>query len=245
MNFICTATTSVILAGGLLGGSYLLSKFQLNLKNENLSRGYIVKGYAARTAFSDIGQCSLSLSVCGASIDTCYTKMESFRSRLFASLQKAGVADSEIETFALSSDPIYKLDEKGNRTNVIDYHVMFQTVKVTSRDVKLIAALPASVSELYQLGIDLRIGAPEFYISNLDKIKEETLALATINAKERALALAENGGGKVGALRKAVQGIFQVTPPLSTDISDYGEYNTSTIPKAIKAVVSLEYQIAE
>lgn len=245
MNFIATATTAVILAGGLLGGSYLLSKFQLNLKNETLSRGYIVKGYATRAAVSDIGQCSLTLKIRGNTVDSCYAQMEKAHILLTASLRKAGISDSEIESFALNSNEIYKRDSNGNSTNTIESYQMVRNFNISSVNVQRIAALPAAVAELYKSGIQIEICDPEFYISNLDKIKAETLALATLNARERALTLAENSGGKVGMLRKAVQGIFQVTAPLSTDISDYGEYNTRTIQKTVKAVVSLEYQLAE
>ena len=57
--------------------------------------------------------------------------------------------------------------------------------------------------------------------------------------------LAVNSGGKVGALRAAAQGVFQITPLYSTDVDDWGRYDTTTIDKAVKAVVTIHYSIGQ
>ena len=77
----------------------------------------------------------------------------------------------------------------------------------------------------------------------MEQLKLELLGNATKNAYDRAKALAENSRGKVGALNSASQGVFQITPVDSTDVSDGGEYDTTTIEKKVKAVVTLEYHI--
>jgi len=42
----------------------------------------------------------------------------------------------------------------------------------------------------------------------------------------------------------ATQGVFQITAPNSTEVSDYGSYDTSTIEKTVKAVVSCEFSVS-
>ncbi|MDD4872115.1 MAG: SIMPL domain-containing protein, partial [Kiritimatiellae bacterium] len=59
----------------------------------------------------------------------------------------------------------------------------------------------------------------------------------------RAEILAKNSHGKVGALNSASQGVFQITPVNSTDVSDSGNYDTSTVEKSVKAIVTLEFQV--
>ena len=56
-------------------------------------------------------------------------------------------------------------------------------------------------------------------------------------------ALAENSSGRVGSLSSASQGVFQITPVDSTEVTDYGSYDTTTIKKNVKAVVTLEFRI--
>lgn len=50
-------------------------------------------------------------------------------------------------------------------------------------------------------------------------------------------------GASVGAPTSDQQGVFQTTQCHSTDTSGGGEYDTSTIAKTAKAVVTLEYAI--
>ena len=69
------------------------------------------------------------------------------------------------------------------------------------------------------------------------------LGKAVKDAKARALSIAENSGAGVGSLESVSGGIVQVLAPNSTDISDYGSYDTSTIEKDIMVTVKAEFGI--
>lgn len=84
---------------------------------------------------------------------------------------------------------------------------------------------------------------PDFFVSNLDNIKLELIAKATEDGSRRARIMARNSGGKIGTLNSARQGVFQITSPNSTATSGYGIYDTATIKKTVKAVVTLRYTI--
>jgi hypothetical protein len=107
----------------------------------------------------------------------------------------------------------------------------------------LVEKVSKDSSDLIRDGIEFRSYSPVYTFSTIEKIKLELLASATQNAYERARTLAENSGGKAGKLVSASQGVFQITPLNSTDVSDEGEYNTSTIDKMVKAVVTLEFNV--
>ena len=55
--------------------------------------------------------------------------------------------------------------------------------------------------------------------------------------------LAKNSGGRVGALLSAEQGVIQITERNSTDTSGDGVYDTKSIAKTAKVVVTLEYAV--
>jgi hypothetical protein len=48
-------------------------------------------------------------------------------------------------------------------------------------------------------------------------------------------------GAKLGKLSWASQGVFQITPAHSTEISGEGMYDTSSIEKTVRAVVTLSF----
>ena len=66
---------------------------------------------------------------------------------------------------------------------------------------------------------------------------------ATKNAMERASRIAESTGRKINQVQSATMGVFQVTSVNSTDISDYGFYDTSAIQKKVTAVVRASFDL--
>ena len=66
---------------------------------------------------------------------------------------------------------------------------------------------------------------------------------ATRDAKQRAEAIAKSSGATVGAVRDARMGVFQITPRFSTEISDYGVNDVSSIDKDVTAVVRATFQL--
>jgi hypothetical protein len=80
---------------------------------------------------------------------------------------------------------------------------------------------------------------PEYYISNatLDGIRSDMLAEALSDAKARAQSITEGVGASVGNLRSSSIGVTQITPVNSTQVSDYGYYDTTSIEKLITYLV--------
>ena len=83
----------------------------------------------------------------------------------------------------------------------------------------------------------------EYFVSNLDKIKIQMLAEATKDAKQRAESMVKSTGGKIGVLNSAKMGVFQIVGKNSTDVSDYGIYDTTSKDKKINAVVNASFTI--
>jgi hypothetical protein len=50
-------------------------------------------------------------------------------------------------------------------------------------------------------------------------------------------------GNKIGSIRSAKMGVFQITPITSTDVSDWGVNDTSSLEKKVMAVVSASFAI--
>lgn len=54
--------------------------------------------------------------------------------------------------------------------------------------------------------------------------------------------LAKSAGNRVVGVISASQGIFQITQPNSTQTSSWGMYDTSSIEKKVRAVVTMEFR---
>ena len=77
----------------------------------------------------------------------------------------------------------------------------------------------------------------EYYYGKLGDLKLEMLEEATKNAKERADRIVRSTGSEIGVLQSASMGVFQVTAVNSTEVSDYGAYDTATKEKKVTAIV--------
>jgi len=77
----------------------------------------------------------------------------------------------------------------------------------------------------------------------LDKYKLDMLSLALADAKIRANEIAKGTQNKIGQLKYARQGIFQITAQNSNDVADWGIYDTQTIDKRIKLAVDATFYI--
>jgi len=64
---------------------------------------------------------------------------------------------------------------------------------------------------------------------------------ATNNARERAVQIAKKGKFRLGPIASVRVGIFQITPTNSTEVSNYGINDTTSIEKEIKCVVEIKY----
>ncbi|TAN36021.1 MAG: SIMPL domain-containing protein [Verrucomicrobia bacterium] len=233
-------TATVILALGMVVSAGVLSKFFVRVKHE---KPITVKGYAERDIASDIGSFACTCRVRGASLQEAYAKLQDSRNRVLDYLKRQGFGAAEIRPEIMDTLRINKRNEKGVELNETEFFDAHQTIGVTSTNVALIRDAALGTTDLIKDGLDLVVSPPEFLVSDLKDVKVQLLAKATEDGYRRAQALAANSRAKVGALVAAEQGVLQITRPHSTDTSGGGMYDTSTIEKTAKAVVTLEYTI--
>ena len=97
-------------------------------------------------------------------------------------------------------------------------------------------------TELIRKGIGFQSYAPSYFFTKLEGLKLDLLEKAAANSKLRAERLAKSAGNKVTGVVTASQGIFQITKPNSTETSSWGMYDTSSIEKKVRAVVTIEFR---
>lgn len=239
-NTVKLTTSAVVLAIGMILAAAVLSKFFVRVRHE---QAITVKGYAEKDIVSDVGRFVCACTARGASLATAYGGLLTSRAKVDAYLRQAGFTPAEIEAGTIGTVKINRRDAQGREMNEIEYYDLSQTLTVTSTNVMRLRLTATSIADLIQEGVDLTVTAPEFFVSQLQDTKLELLAKATDDAYRRAVTLAGNSHGKVGALTSAQQGVLQITARHSTDTSGYGLYDTTTIEKTAKAVVTLDYAI--
>ncbi len=212
---------------------------KVQLRDQTIS----VKGYAEHDITSDRATWSASIVQRDPLLSAGYNKLEESRNSLLKYLDSKGFPADKVEIATVGVELVYKRDEKGNKTNIIDYYSLTQWVSVSSSEVQKIAKAARESSALIKDGIELNSTPPQYIYTQLNQLKLQMLGDASDNARQRAELLVKHGGGKLGPMRQANQGVFQITPAFSTEVSGSGENDTGSIQKVIKAVVTQEYAI--
>lgn len=202
-----------------------------------------VKGYAEKRIESDLAMWNATISVRNPSMTEAYAKLEKDRARLISLVVERGFKAAEVSQSPASIGHERKRDEKGNYTNTIEGYVVTQSFELSSNDVKKLASVAIASADLIKEGVELSSGQPQYLCTKLNDAKLDLLADATKNARARAEQLMANSGGSLGGVKSASQGVFQITPVYSTEVSGGGTNDTSTIDKLVKAVVTVEYAI--
>jgi hypothetical protein len=228
---VATIVSSIILSKGFLK----ITKF--------VREQITVTGSAQKEIKSDYIVWKSTFSTRQADLKTGYKKLNEDLEKVKKYLIGKGVGEKEITVSQISTSKVYKKNEKGNDTNEIQWYVFSQTIEVRSKDVEKIDKISRESTELIEENIELESQAPEYFYTKLDELKIEMLAKATENAKLRAENMVKATGNKIGSIRSARMGVFQITPITSTDVSDWGVNDTSSLEKKVMAVVSAGFAI--
>lgn len=160
-----------------------------------------------------------------------------------AYLAKEGVADAEVTVDAVAIAPYCPSNpgEYGCDGRVSGYTLQ-QSLVVESKDVEKVTKLAKEApNALIAQGLVFSGQNVEYYYGALADLKLDMLAEATGNAKARAQRIADSTGATLGKIQSASMGVFQVTAVNSTELSDYGAYDTSVKEKKVTAIVRASF----
>lgn len=158
-------------------------------------------------------------------------------------LKEHGFEDVEIGLGSIDTTTHYVRNKKGQQTRQIESYTLSRTFFVTTGDVRRVLHTTGEVTQLIQEGVLVISCAPEYYYTGLAGLKVELMSTASADARARADKIAEAAGCRVAEVRSARMGVLQITQPYSTEVSDYGIHDTSTIDKDVRAVVTAEFRI--
>lgn len=202
-----------------------------------------VKGAAEQEIDSDIAKWQGSVSASSQTLVEAFDKLDKDLQVLRQYLEKQNIALSEVLFSPITTTTVYERTKEGHQTNKVESYLLSLDFSLTSPNIPQIALLAQQITNLIKEGLTIHSGAPQYFYSKIDALKITVLGAAAKDARLRAEELVANSGSQVGALRSAHQGVFQITPAYSTTVSDYGEFDTSSVAKKIKAIVTMEYAI--
>lgn len=228
----------VSLAVGIATAGYFVGQTMYNAKVAiNTAE---VKGLAERRVVADRAEWSIVYTVTGATraaIPELYREAERQQKAIINLLKENGFEDGEINAGVL--DYAYTEYRDDKQVLVDQAHSLVGTISVETEKVGQVAKGRSAVNGLIAEGFDIDNQAPRYRFTKLNDIKPAMLEEATRNARIAANEFATNAGVRVGSIRSALQGGF--------NIRDAGEEfgDTAKLEKDVRVVTTITFYLTE
>lgn len=199
---------SVLIAVGIALSGYFL---YLGIESfTTKDRVVTAKGLSERQVLADKAVWTISFGITGNSIEYLYERLEPKKQALVKFLKSNGISDEEI-VFAPSTasdrSSWYDWDKK---KGTIDQYELTGHMTVVSKDVEKVRQLQLRQLDLLHSGVILENSYISYEYTGLNELKPEMVEEATRNARVVASKFADDANAKLGALKSARQGQFEV-----------------------------------
>jgi uncharacterized protein len=239
-----TYVNSIIIALAIIITAFT---FASAFKNRNtINNSISVTGLGSKDFVSDLIVWSGSFFRKSENLKDAYAALDKDREDIRRYLVSKGIEAESIVFSAVNINKEFDLlyDNTGNRTkSVFTGYRLQQDVQLESNEVDKVEGISRQVSELINSGIEFYSYMPQYYYTKLAELKIEMIAEATKDANMRAMKIAENAGSKVGRLKNAEMGVFQIIAQNSSeDYSWGGSFNTTSKRKTATITIKLKYE---
>ena len=217
----------------LIGTKTLITAFSGNTISVTGSAYEIVK--------SDSGTLSFNINVKRLNKNDAYNVLQTQIKTVEKYLTEKQI--TKIERKTINGYYNYKRDDRGVYTNIPESYNLSQPMTISSDNVDLIKDISNDITGLISQGIDINVYNVSYNYSKLPTLKVALLEKASMDAKARAESMLKSTHNSVGKINSVRMGVYQITPVDSTDVSDMGINDSSTIDKKVTAVANITFKI--
>jgi uncharacterized protein len=239
---IARPLAAALIAVGLAAGGWFIGTGFVESRQG--ARSVSVKGLAEREVRADLAIWPLRFVTTGNELGVVRDKIVADEAAVRKFVQAAGLREASVEVTSFEvTDGLAQTYRTGP---VESRFVVAETLVVRSPDVDRVAALAQRVGELVSAGVVLSseggsAAGPVYLFTGLNQAKPDMVAEATRNARASAVQFATDSDSRLGGIRSASQGVFQI---LARDEAP-GLLEPYQIAKRLRVVSTVEYFLAD
>ncbi len=201
-----------------------------------------VTGSAYEIVKSDSGTLNFDIVIKRSSKQAAYSALQTQIKTVEDYLKAKQIKNIELKT--INGYYSYKRDPKtGAYTDIQDAYNLYQPMHISSDNVELIKEISNDITSLINKGVDINVSPASYDYSKLPELKVTLLEKASQDAKNRAASMLKPTGNSVGKIQSVRMGVYQITPVDSTNVSDMGINDTTSIDKKVTAVANVSFKI--
>lgn len=238
-----------ITAAGLVIGVCLIvatiigSATFYGVRSMDTSNTLSVTGSAIKQVNSDVVKWLTEVSRSTENVQEGNIAMLKDKAAVLAFLKEKGFAEKDIVVSPIFLNQYTPYDNNTAVENRKTQYTLRQTFELQSSEIDKVTQVAKNTDSLIAKGVILSTTSLDYYYSKLPELRVELLGEAMKDARVRAAKIAESDGQVVGSLKSASVGVVQVLAPNSTDVSDYGAYDTSKVEKEVMVTVKAAFAL--
>lgn len=231
---------------GLVIGAAVLGR---SLEEIRKSERYVtVKGFAERDVRSDLAVWPIKVKTAGDDLSEVSQSSEQTRKKVVQFLVEKGFKPEEIVNQYLTVSD--RQAEYSSKAKDSLRYVADATILLRSSDVDKVQQVSQMTDELISAGVVISESRGyeglSYMFTGLNTIKPEMMAEATKNARDAASQFAQDSGSRIGAIRKASQGLFSINDrdraaSQAEGAERYYYQQSSDINKRVRVVLTIDY----
>jgi hypothetical protein len=231
----------LIAVGIALGGWFVGHGFASARAGE---RFVTVKGVSEREVEADVALWPLRFVATDNSLSEAQARIEADTERVLAFLTQNGIPGAEVTVQDLVVTDLLANPYRSGPTP--SRFIVSKTLMVRSEQPKVVAGASQRVGDLVQAGVVLstegRPGSgPTYLFTRLNDFKPKMIAEATAAAREAAQQFAADSRSRLGGIRRANQGVFQILPrDAAQGFSEEGQ-----LAKTLRVVTTVDYTLVD
>jgi hypothetical protein len=232
----CVVALGIALAGWSIGEGFRAGR--------EADRYAVVKGLAERDVVADLALWPIRFVVTNNDLAAAQKEIGDDTQRLVSFLGRLGIPADAVAVDHFSVTDL--LAERYRSGPVDSRYILEKGLMVRTQSVAKVAAASQQLGDVVAEGVVLsssdgsQTGGPSYVFTQLNAIKPDMIAEATRNARAAAEKFAADSGVKVGEVRRASQGIFEI---LARDEAP-GVFEQSQLHKKVRVVSTLEFSLA-
>ena len=241
MNNASNIFAGLVLAVGLAVAGYFVSDGLVHLRGGE--RAVSVRGLSERDVKADMAIWTIQYTVTDNDLSLAQAALSEQGTKIEAFLKKQGLPANEVRVQRVDvTDLLAQQYRPDNIQN--GRYILTKTYLVRTENVALVDTMFRNVGDLIADGVILsspnggQMQAPSYIFTGLNDVKPDMIAEATKNAREAAQKFAEDSGARVGEIKAAYQGLFQINAR-----DDDNTMESGVIDKRVRVVTTVEYYL--
>ncbi|MGZ3438919.1 MAG: SIMPL domain-containing protein [Polyangia bacterium] len=239
----------IALAVAFAASTTIVSATWKSVRGKPPQRQIRITGSAKKRIKSDLIEWTATVDARAPDRTTAYKQLKVGVDQAVAFLKKQGIKAEEIEPQSANFKQEFETQYIGVGPARVEKRVPIgyattEAILVRSAEVARIEKASREVTSLLEAGVSISSSEPLYYYTRLGELKLEMLAAAGRDARSRAEnILKSTGGGSIGRLLGADMGIININPANSTQTSELGMNDTSSLEKDIITIVHADYEL--